>query len=152
MSESPFVDQVCQKLGDLADRQAMSIRCEGTPGTQNGEAVYFENGNFVIVASNERSEESVLVQCRVRLHPKAQLRSYSIGSLAAFLDGESKPHPLRDFERDADDLLRLEAECLSIETVNSESLYKWELDASRKFWQNRKGQPDSPPNDSPSGC
>ena len=142
MSTRPFADRVTSKLGDLAERHSMSIRCEGTPGTQNGELVYLENDSLAIVASNERSEESISICCKVRPRPRAHLRHYSIGSLCAFLDGETKPHPLRDFSQDADDLLRLEDECLCIDTLNSEDLSEWELEASRVFWKNRKGQQD----------
>ena len=130
MTTRPFADRVNSKLGDLAERHSLSIRCEGTPGTQDGELVYLENDSLAIVASNERSEESMSVCCKVRPRPKAQLRHYTIGSLCAFLDGEPKPHPLRDFARDADDLLRLEDKCLSIEALNSEDLSEWELEAS----------------------
>ncbi len=140
MTNRPFADRVCKKLGYLAKRHAMSSRFEGTPGTQNGEGVYFENEHFCIVVSNERSEESISVLCKIRPRPRAQLRYYSIGSLVAFLDGKSKPYPLRDFARDADDLLRLELECLSIDTLNSDELHDWHLKASRAFWKNPKGQ------------
>ncbi|MEM9282063.1 MAG: hypothetical protein AAGA96_09565 [Verrucomicrobiota bacterium] len=143
MSAGPFAERVTKKLSDLASRHSLSIRCEGTPGTQNGEVVYFENDSFSIVASNERSEESIHVYCKIRPRPRAHLRNYSIGSLSAFLDGKTKPHPLRDFTRDADDLIRLENECLSVETLNSEELRDWEKAASRAFWGNRKGQQGS---------
>ena len=135
MTTRPFADRVTSKLGDLAERHSLSIRCEGTPGTQNGELIYFENDRLSIMVSNERSEESISICCKVRPRPRAQLRHYSIGSLCAFLDGKLKPHPLRDFAQDAEDLLRLEDECMSIDTLNSEDLREWELKASRAFWK-----------------
>lgn len=140
MIERPFAERVIRTLGELAERHSLSIRCEGTPGTQNGELVYLENDRLAIVASNERSEESISISCKVRPRPRAHLRSYSLGSLCAFLDGKSSPHPLRDFAQDADDLLRFEHECLSIDTLNSEELHDWQLTASRAFWKLQNGQ------------
>jgi hypothetical protein len=127
-----FFKQVVDKLGDLAKQRGFTITARDDLNDSRGTAVDLENDQFIISAIRERDEENVWVHCKVRTRPRAHLRTYSIGDLAAFLQRKSDPYPLRSFSADAVDLIRYENQCLSVDLLNSEELRKWRVDASRR--------------------
>lgn len=138
MKPFTLLDQVIGVLGDLAERHGFEIDVDGDAvgagaGAGAGYAVVtLDNDMFTISVTRDRGEEAVYVLCKVRPRPRAHLRRYHVGALAAFIRRERDPYPLRDFYADAADLLRHEGRILTPKLLNSEELRRWRVEASRR--------------------
>jgi len=131
-------DQVVDSLGDLAKQHGLAISVRGDLDDPRGAAVDLENDTFIISATRERDEETIWVHCKVRPRPRAHLRTYYMGALAAFIEGRTDPYSLRSFADDAADLLRHEKKILSDDFLNAEDLRSWLNDASRRRYGPKK--------------
>lgn len=129
-----LIEEAQRLLGPLfsSDRFCVSTSDDQTSGW--AAVVRLDAADVQVMVVRERGIEWVEVCCKVRPGPRRQLRSYSIGSLSAFVAGEHASFPAGDLASDAERLLQHEALFLSPAFLNSEDLHRWRVrDSQRQF-------------------
>lgn len=128
----PMAGRLRRLLGTFADERGLSLTAEEEQPQAGCGWVRLESADVIIDAVRDRGQEWITITAKDRPRPRAPRRSWPMGHLVAYLDGEAGPHPVSNFETEAGWLTRRAAEVLDPSMLNSEGLRRWSVRADQR--------------------
>lgn len=131
----PLIGRVRKLFSPLLKRSNCVVKFNGTQDSDFGAAVASYCDDYIIEVVRNRGQEWVNIHCRVRPRPRAHYRIYSVGALAAYLDGASSPYPVSTLEAESKWLVEHAEHALDVSLLNCDELHRWHKRAARHLFR-----------------